>query len=140
MEPRGNSSSTSLVSNLSRLPLVNTLSPGQLSPLFGLSRLDPTKAVESLLVPTAPVRGRSRGPWGPRHPLTPKMRPQHQNSTKLRPQNGSFRPLNNNFFQKFYPLIISIFSRLAMLAIVSCIYVSMHHFILFSLPHISCTL
>ena len=27
-----------------------------------------------------------------------------------------------------------------MLAIVLCMYVSMHHFILFSLPHISCTL
>ena len=37
-------------------------------------------------------------------------------------------------------LIISIFSRLATLVIVLCIYVSMHHFILFSLAHISCTL
>ena len=37
-------------------------------------------------------------------------------------------------------LIISIFSRLATLAIVLCIYVFMHHFILLSLAQISCTL
>ena len=53
------------------------------------------------------------------------------------------------FFQKFQPRFAQLklltsnylnFSRLATLTIVLCIYVSMHHFILFSLAHISCTL
>ena len=52
--PRGNSSSTSLVPNLSRLPPVNHLSPGQPGPFFWTSSLNTTKAVESLLIPTPP--------------------------------------------------------------------------------------
>ena len=52
--PRGNSSSTSLATNLSRLPLVNHLSPCQPGPFFWTSSLNATNAAESLLVPTAP--------------------------------------------------------------------------------------
>ena len=90
--------------------------------------------------------GEPQGP-GPLRP--PKMRPQHQNSTKFRPQNGHFRSLNNHFFpQNFSLTSLGInstsnyldFSRLTMLTIVLCIYVSMHQFILFSLVHISCAI
>ena len=77
------------------------------------------------------------GAWAP--PDHQKWGPSTKIVQKLRPTNGSFRPLNNLFFFKtfslallgikFWLLIISIFSRLTMLTIALCIYVSMHQFI-----------
>ena len=99
----------------------------QLHGSLQLMHQDPVGRMGDLFTAQGRIQG---GPWGPRPPWLPKMRPQHQNSTKLRPRMAVLGPKIIIFFQKFKPRFARHklltynylnFSRLATLAIVLCI-------------------